>query len=100
MNFTKVKDIDFMNLTDLSIKQEQEEEKEQRLCRMFKIILIYTSKMEDIKNKIFQKNQDFDILGIFEIYDEDMDGCLSEEDFERFLEDLDLKIPLETMVKL
>ena len=33
--------------------------------------MIFSSKIEEIRHWIFEKNSDFNLLGIFDIYDED-----------------------------
>jgi len=62
--------------------------------------LIYNSKIEEIKSEIYNKKSEFDLMGIFEIYDEEQKGFLSTSEFIRFMEDFNVIINKELMYEL
>lgn len=54
-------------------------------------MIIYNSKIEEMRHKIFENNPEFNLLGIFDIYDENQDGSIDKEEFKRFIEELGVK---------
>ena len=62
--------------------------------------MIYTSKIENLKNKIYNNNPSFNLLGIFDLYDTNCNGVLSYEEFEAFLKDVGFELKVGEMHRL
>ena len=71
-----------------------------KIMYLFKKILVYSSKIEELKNEIFLNNDKFDLIAIFEIYDEDEIGKLKMSAFSRFIDDINLELTKSSILKL
>lgn len=97
------------SFTDIKINQQQDLKLEELVCfttksnqakepgvkelgELFKKMLIYGSKIEELKHKLFDNNQEFNLLGIFDIYDENQDGNISLEELTRLMRDMGIDI--------
>lgn len=65
---------------------------ERVLGELFKKMLIYGSKIEELRTKLFLNNPDFNLLGIFNIYDENQNGHISLEEMGRLMNDMGLDL--------
>ena len=66
-----------MNMTGESFANSLKLELKYHFIELLKKMLVYSSKIEDLQEKIFSKNENFDLLGIFNIYDIDNSGFIS-----------------------
>ena len=59
---------------------------------LLKKIIKYSRKINKLKKTLFEENQNFNLLGIFELYDIDLDGNLTLLEFTDLIKDLNLKM--------
>ena len=64
-----------MNLTSISARIDNEDVS-WKICKLFHRIMMYNSKIEEIKNLMFERNPEFDLLGVINIYDDNQDGSI------------------------
>lgn len=75
-----------------------EQERTLRLsAQLFQKMLIFNSKIEEMKDQIYERNPDFDVLGVFELYDEEFKGHLTTKQFTRFLEEFEVYLDQSTI---
>ena len=67
-------------------------DKSTQLKNILKRIIIYTSKLEELKNDIYKANPSFNLVRLFNYYDSNKKGELSEDEFINILFDINLKI--------
>ena len=82
----------------LSNKKEYQERKK-HLISMFKKMIIFSSKIEELKESLFN-NPKFNIINIFGLYDEENCGELNMEDFMDFTADIGFKTTGKRMERL
>jgi len=71
-----------------------------KLTLLFKKMLVYSSKLEAIKSELFNNNPDFNILEIFQLYDENKAGTIAAEEFEAFLADVGIQVSGQQTLKI
>ena len=91
---------EIMKLNDALSDKSNVMEHTRTMLNMFKKIIVYSSKIEDLKQSIFEKNPDFNIVSIFELYDEDHNGELTQEEFTDLTMDIGIKLSDKKLQKL
>ena len=84
--------LNIINLKEHNSNNSISGELKYKVVELFKKILIYSSKLEELKGELFGNNPRFNLMGIFKIYDEDEDGLLSKEQFERLVVDIGFQL--------
>jgi hypothetical protein len=90
---SKPKNINIINLQNYNLNTKNSlGELRETVINLFKKILIYSTKLEELKNELFTNNPDFNLFGIFKIYDEDDDGFLLNQQFEKLIIDIGFQL--------
>lgn len=71
-----------------------------KLTLLFKKMLVYSSKLEAIKSELFSNNANFNILEIFQLYDENKAGIINVEEFEVFIADVGIQVSSQQTLKI
>lgn len=85
--------LEILNLTGMLSNKTANNDMNNRLTHLFKKILIYGAKIEELKNMIFDNNPNFNLIGIFELYDDKKTGILAQEEFIDMIMDIGFQVP-------
>ena len=96
----EISNVDILQLNNALSNDSSLYERKRNLLRMFKKIIVYSSKIEELKLNIFEENPSFDLVSIFQLYDEDDDGELTEEEFCDIIIDIGLKTTEAKIISL
>ena len=92
--------LEILNLTGMLSNKTSNNEINYKIVQLFKKIIIYGAKIEELKNHIFDNNPKFDLISIFELYDENNDGFLTKNEFIDMILDVGFQVPETQLQKL
>lgn len=92
--------LEILNLTSMLSNKTAQNEVNIKLVHLFKKILIYGAKIEELKNTIFDNNPKFNLISIFELYDDNNDGLLVQDEFIDMILDIGFQVPEVQLQKI